>query len=473
MQAYLLHVIFFLILLGSWISFAVANSSDTLIYLPLKSLFLPIEIDASSNLWGQGASLLADKNFKPDFIHKLVHELSMWLIVAGFVYGFIKRPKFEIPQIRNLALLLAGLAVFILPADSSDLWGYIARGWQQVAYDANPFSSVVAHIDGWRDIPMLKNILWQHNPSPYGPLFMLLAKYLTALSAGNLWLAMFLFKVVNFGIFVATLLLLEKILAESKQGLWIYTAFALNPLVISEFLWNAHNDLIMGFGILLSLCLATKSKFVSSIFVLTLVTLVKYLSLVLLPLIILLAIRENKWRDLLLGLALSAGLAWSLISHYHLPEIDYSQISDNISLSHKSLFDSCNSLFKYVSGQDLPRVLRWLFLGGFGVFALISYYRFVKETKPDVFRASFWLIFVLLFIASPKFHSWYLLMLLPLGLLVEAELMVILSLTHLLSLTFIDQANILNYVLMTVLPCALFFSKQARPLISKLDLQCK
>ncbi|MDD9897673.1 MAG: hypothetical protein OXU45_01605, partial [Candidatus Melainabacteria bacterium] len=320
MQAYWLHLSFFIILLGSWLAFALANSSEALIYLPLKSFFMPIELEAGSKLWAAAADLLARKAFKPEFIYKLVHELSMWLIVSALVFGFIKRPQLDFKKIRNLALGLAAIAVLIIPADSSDLWGYIARGWQQVAYDANPFSSVVADIDVWRDQAMLKNILWQHNPSPYGPLFMLLAKYLTSLSGGNLWLAMLLFKVFNYGIFVATLTLLEKLLEDHKHGLWLYTAFALNPFVIAEFLWNAHNDLIMGFGILLSVYLASKSKFASSIFVLTLVTMVKYISLVLLPLIVLLAIKEKKWRDLVLGLVVSVALIYSLISHYHLLE---------------------------------------------------------------------------------------------------------------------------------------------------------
>ena len=59
---------------------------------------------------------------------------------------------------------------------------------------------------------------------------------------------------------------------------------------------------------------------------------------------------------------------------------------------------------------------------------------------------------VLLLIISPKFHSWYLISLLPFAAISHPRLCFALSLGHLLSITFIDQAHILNYLLMTVLP---------------------
>ncbi len=463
--------VFLLIALFSWLAFFQASADASLIYQPLKSYFLPVKLDPDSPYYAAADWFLATNTKLVPTLNRIIHELSVWLIVFSllgiFIYIIQKRSfeKLELKHITFISIITATIAVFCLPIDSSDLFGYIARGAQQVYYSINPFAHTVSEIENWRQDPLLANMLWQNNPSPYGPLFKLLCRIFTQIGSHNLWLSILIFKFANLLMFIATLKVLEHIIVDKElfpeanlvQQKLIYTLFALNPFIITEAIWNAHNDIYMGLGILLGIYFCYKCKYNLALIFLVMSSLIKYLSVVLIPLVLIQSYRDQK-RIPFLGLALGAVFSYCLVIHYELLTINYQRISENISLSHKSLFDGFNSLSKYISGQDLPAEIKYIFLGGFVVFAFISYYRFAKQgINQNLFKSAFWLMFVLLCICSPKFHSWYMLMFLPLGLIVHPRLMLILSCTHMLSLTFLDQANIANFLIMTVLPLIYYY----------------
>lgn len=468
-----------LIALVSWSAFTLSALDSILIYQPLKSYFIPIKV-ASDSIWVNApAWLLANTVKSLSFNYKLIHELGSWIIVIGLLWSFIhiiknrNFAKLELKNITFVSIIIAVIATLCIPIDSSDFFAYIARGAQQAYYSVNPFSHVVSEIAEWRADPFLANTLWQHNPSPYGPLFMLICQILVRVSFHNIWLAMFIFKFANLVLFIVSLKLLEAMLKDKEvfseitqdQGKLIYSLFALNPFVITEVLWNAHNDIYMALGILAAMYLTSKRKYNAAIFILITCSLIKYLSVVLIPLVLIQSYQQEK-RLPLWGLALGAILTSSLIGYYDLFHIDYSRISGNISLSHKSLYDVFNSLSKYTSGQDLPNIVKYIFMGGFIVFASAWYYSFMtKASKNELFKYAFWLLFVLLCVCSPKFHSWYLIVFVPLGLFVHSWLIVLLSCTHMLSLTLLDQANTINFILMTALPLLYYFKfyKQSAP----------
>lgn len=468
-----LHQIFLVTLGFSWLAFAFARFNNELIYLPLKSFFIPI----STDLGQVAAWFLASKLIKVPLGYKVFSEILIWLLLALLVFYFlktlfvlIKNQSYSFEQVKNSSTLLALIACFLLPSDSSDLFGYIARGFQQVGFGQNPFAEVVAEIPQWQNEPMLANLLWEHNPSPYGPAFMLITKVICSISGSNLWLAMLLFKALNLICFYFCLDLVQKLISkenfisDKRLSLSIFAVLALNPFVIIQVFWNAHNDLLLGFLVLFAIYQLYKQRLVWAFIFLSLSILVKYISLVLLPLFLIFAFKiKGKKLDLFFSLIISLAISLFLASHYQLFDLDYSRLAANVSLSHKSLFDVCNSLFKYIAHHDLPLWCRYIFLSAFAIYAAWLYIKaFASKNNKDIFAYSFWLIFILLFFASPKFHSWYLMMLLPLGLFVHPQLMLMLSMTHLLSLTFLDQANIANYLLMSLTPILLYFRPSLR-----------
>jgi hypothetical protein len=124
-----------------------------------------------------------------------------------------------------------------------------------------------------------------------------------------------------------------------------------------------------------------------------------------------------------------------------------------------------NTVFKLITKTDLPRSAVLISLAAYALFYAYIFFKlfFSKNAKIGVWEQSLDLDFlknlsmvyaVLLLIISPKFHSWYLISLLPFAAISHPRWCFALSLGHLLSITFIDQAHVLNYLLMTVVPVA-------------------
>lgn len=528
-------------------AFINAFVDPTLIYLPLKSYFLPIKVTQESKFYGLPGWLLASDQIKPFLSFKIVNEIAAWVLVILLILLFLKNlelkewfftkemplpkmgfkefvkslpkkihnffetfrefqknklhphplktkffPKniFEIDysQITFLSVFITLIAVFLFPNDSSDFFGYIARGAQQVVFGQNPFSELVMKIPGWQHKPLLGNFLWSQNPSPYGPLFMLICRGIVALAFGNLWVSMFLFKFFSAFMFFLLVFLTYKMLhdqeftkkiflskfsiaTEQKIKKLIYSLIALNPFLILECIWNAHNDVYMAFFIIFSLYMLLKHKFNLSLIALILATLIKYFSIVLLPFYMVYYFKVCN-RDTLktelpifsylkkfpyFGLVFSLSLSYYLFNFYELGKFKFKQIFGNMTLAHKSFYGSLNTVYKYFLHQDLPTLIKQIFFLGFFIFVSVLLWKSIKTFKDlDFFEYSFWTLFVLILVVSPKFHSWYLCSLLPLMVFVRPRLALIMTCTHLCSLTFLDQANILNFLLMTLIPFILY-----------------
>jgi hypothetical protein len=92
----------------------------------------------------------------------------------------------HVRTIVAFAALFCVTCALAYPFHSTDVFGYINRGWQQAHYHLNPYVHTVAETPGWREDPMM----WEHwiyNPNPYGFLFTLLARLLCLLGGGNWW----------------------------------------------------------------------------------------------------------------------------------------------------------------------------------------------------------------------------------------------------------------------------------------------
>lgn len=514
-------ITFYLLLIYlSWAAWFSASRDLNSIYLPLRSFFLDLPSNIDLPNW-----ILAHLEIKPEFKFKLIHEISMWLVIIPqislYIYGYIKfkscknikaqetknqvqnkettsnttKENSKLVSIKDIFLLgatIATLSCFLIPQDSSDIYAYIARGSQQAIVKQNPYQQTVSSIENYEASPLFANSLWPDNPSPYGPLFMWICDLLVDISKGDFWLAFLFFKFFNLFVFLSMLWGLQGLLSKAPEEALnnknldtktnreaIFYLFAINPLLTMECLWNGHNDIIIGALIFFAIYSVLKDRFNLAILFASLGVLVKYLSLVLIPIILVFLIRRSKnllevSKKSLVGLGLSLWLAWVFVDHYDLLGAKLGSIGGNLTLSHKSLFDSCNSLFKYISGADLPHWMVLVPLGLYGILYLFAAKRYLfgesksltheqnsnRETIQKQFlKYSFLALFILICFASPKFHSWYLVIFLAPGLLVEAELMFLLSISHMLSFTFLDQANIANFLIMTALPTYVYYKK--------------
>jgi hypothetical protein len=498
----------------SWFRFYQAAINPALNYFPLESYFFTAQYSQGEELYNRPYFFISYFDYKPTFIEKLSYEIFIWvlcilaiLIVLQLLSShewFKLDKKKELPiigdflkwlsvklqsknnifnlgfkEITIVSISFAVVFLFMIPNDSSDMYGYLARGAQQIDFGLNPYHHTIAEISNWWNMPLYANInsIWSYNPAPYGPIYMLIYAGLAFLSLGNFYLAIFIFKLFNLGVFATLLLVLAKILddtdfesvfyskkfSDSRQIFSykkiVYSLVALNPFLIFETLWNGHNDLFMGLMILLALYNAFKNNFNVAIIFLTISILSKYVSLILLPFFIILFFSQGIRRFPIYGALISGSLLAFLYNYFQPFAIRFNEISNNILLCHKSLQRSVNTIYKAIVGMPMAPEANLIFLGLFGIVLLFLCYKFLysENKRLSIFHFSFLALFALIFIFSAKFHSWYLLMILPFAVLIHPRFMMLLSLSHLLSFTFLDQANLANFLVMTLIPSVIYF----------------
>lgn len=426
----LLYSLSFVLLLAlSWLAFSFAANDISLIYQPLLSFLQPIKLGADSEFISSSSDLLSVENLQVSsavlFFEELlsfvliivlgalfykVLDTRQWFIfkkepsfnfsvskIIGFfqkIFNFFKKKKkasnFFIPrsifalnfnQITFWGLFIAGIAAFLLPQDSTcllDLFGRLQFSLGSL----------------WLDLLLSKLILWLS----FAFLLSLLCKVLCDDEITELF-------------FEEKFPELAEELAFKKV---IYALVALNPLLITEVLWNGHIEILLAFSFLALVYYAFKKNYLS-----------------------------------FLVLGLGPALLYYLLRGFSL---------ERIMTPHNSFYDLMNSINNYIGGEDLPYGFRYFFLSLFLVFVLWVLYRFfLNKDSESLFYYSFLLALVFLLIALPGFYSWYFVILIPLGALLHPRLIFLLSLTHLLSYTFLDDLSLVNYLLMTVIPSVFYF----------------
>ena len=398
------------------------------------------------------------------------------LLVILFLYGY-KRVKSGI--ISDLTIIKWSVAFSILmtlsiPGNSSDIYGYSARGGQQTLYKQNPYIQTVSEIKDHKSNPLFLNFDWKDQPTTYGPIFILTTKVILNLSNNNLFLSLLNFKLLNLTVFLFLILFVLKM--NRLNDLYL---LAWNPLILIQGLWNCHNDLISGLFIFLGIYLFKKERYFWSIFALTMSGSIKYVSLIIIPLIVFYLIKNRVRKRIFLNCILGFCCGCLLIV---IVSIDYlhfynkvdsenlQKIISNIALVHKSLIATVFILSKYLVrwkgiNCDLNFLLRIIKYCVYFIFAIIYLFISVKK-KSNLFYDLILVLFLFFSFTLAKFHSWYLLNVLLLIPFLEScilkQILLSLSMSHTYAITFLDQAKILNFTTMTLLPILYVLLRSSR-----------
>ncbi len=420
-----------------------------------------------------------------------IRELFIWpstialLALYMLGYGALKQTKntsektsqkTSITAIITFAGFIALMALLITPFHSTDIYGYVNRGWQQLAYGMNPYVSVVDHIPRWDFDPMLTNH-WVNNPCPYGFLYALIAKWLCIPAQGNLEITLLVFKGFNLLIhgLIGWLIWLSATrlkMPHPERALYLYLW---NPLILLHQLSNGHNDIVMALFIVLAGFLAIRRSWLWVIPALVAGTLVKYAAVVLIPLAFIYILHHRGWRTALEGCLIGGLLFLALGGPFinDFAQIPLDKISSNATITHSSLHSVFYSLYKvithwipslYETREPVRSLLKYLILALYALFyGSQLWIAFKKRLSPPAFIQQALLILVgLICFASLKFYPWYLGMFFPLALLLPSgnqvrRFVLILSGFQLFAFTFIGQAHILNYLLLAGLPIGFAF----------------
>ncbi|WP_405600411.1 polyprenol phosphomannose-dependent alpha 1,6 mannosyltransferase MptB [Streptomyces sp. NBC_01410] len=170
----------------------------------------------------------------------LVLLVAAWALLGRAVRG----PK---PPGRRTLLLTLGLwaAPLLLtpPLFSRDVYSYLAQG-AMVDAQIDVYTHGPSRLGG--PLPAEVAPLWQHTPTPYGPLFLACARAITDFTRSEVFtgvLGMRLVALLGVAVMVCCLPALARHCgAEPAAALWLG---ALNPLVLLHLVGGAHNDAIM------------------------------------------------------------------------------------------------------------------------------------------------------------------------------------------------------------------------------------
>ena len=208
---------------------------------------------------------------------------SLYLLVLNKSRS-LKLTKFPL----RLVVVLAVIFSLFYPFLSSDLFKYLFSAKMVVLYHANPH---VVTPDFFASDPWIRFMRWVHTPSPYGPVFTLMMIPYYLLGLGKFVPAMYLYKLDAVFWYLLSIWLVGKLsyqlFASKEKQLTAKLFFALNPLILYEWLGNGHNDAPMLSLLLLSLYLLTLKKKVWALFALLLSIGIKYVTIFLLPAIFL------------------------------------------------------------------------------------------------------------------------------------------------------------------------------------------
>lgn len=235
-----------------------------------------------------------------DAAHLMAYLAALFVMI--FFYSLvIKKYKdlfTNINSIYRFIIIISIICVFSVPFMSSDIYYYLGTGRLASEYNQNPYyTDIKSYVENNQinlenDSVMetgYKNY-WAKTTVVYGSVWSIICTIVAFFSFGSLNAGILIFKLLNVLIHILNCILLYK-MSKKKIFPLIY---GLNPFVLVEGIVNVHNDIYMVFFILFALYLVYKKKnLVSGLFSLAMATDIKYVAILLLPLVIIYYYRDR------------------------------------------------------------------------------------------------------------------------------------------------------------------------------------
>ncbi|MCL5962497.1 MAG: tetratricopeptide repeat protein [Chloroflexi bacterium] len=227
---------------------------------------------------------------------------------------------------RTSFCIVLGISVLFMASlllqpyiSSQDIFSYAFYAHISGLYGSNPYVAVP------RDFPfdpLFGAIFWKDQPSNYGPLWTYITTFITLFTGTNTALTLVGIKLVVILFALAGVPLIWQILGQISPNMRLAgtVLYAWNPLLILETAGSGHNDSVVGFFVLLSLFLYGRKAKLGGIAALILSVLTKYVTAVLLPLYLLLWLREcTGIRDRLIALCKFGAVTVGLLTIAYIP----------------------------------------------------------------------------------------------------------------------------------------------------------
>ncbi len=210
--------------------------------------------------------------------------MSLMFVLYIYTVNQAAKKLIDLKKIMVIVVLVSGVLFFSYNAFSHDLFNYIFDAKIITQYNENPYEHKALDYPG---DPMLSFMHWTHRTYPYGPIWLALTVPLSYLGFGIFLVTFYLFKMLIVISFIGSVLFVGKIAKKLNiNEAMAVSAFAFNPLVLTESLVSAHNDIVMVFLALLSIYLFIEKRYVTSFITLVASIALKYATALIIPAII-------------------------------------------------------------------------------------------------------------------------------------------------------------------------------------------
>jgi len=425
-------------------------------------------------------------------------ELVVIVIGGALVALYFLGAKFAARATTSVIVAFAvgiGVIGFLtVPFDSTDVFFYIATGWEQAHYSSNPYSVTLRNVDGAYHDPMINNAWmarnrnpWLDEPMPYGFLFALVSRTIAWLGGGKFWLTLALLKFLNLLMHAGTALFLWKasdLLPRGNGKVMLYL-YSWNPFVVLQYLVDVHNDILVGFLVVMAAYLLLKDRPFWTLPLLVAAGLIKYAALVLTPFALVFVVRRKGWKSgvgaVLLSAAIICAAAAPYVSQvasfkYHLIWVQVSESTGSLHAFMRYSFRALGRVWAPLANSlstfgAVTQAALWLI---FAVFTAREISVCWKQSVVEPFvMIQRWttILFALIFVASSQFYAWYIGMMFPLAILTRgttlvADCVIALSGAHMLSFTFLRRKAIGYFLLATSVPVVYLLAQGHRMLLT-------
>ncbi len=367
--------------------------------------------------------------------YSLTFALTFALYGLGYRLGAARLRKGR-PIVLILALSALAHAALLpmYPLDATDVYDYIIRARMTAFYGMNPLRDVPRQLP---DDPFYRFVGWKDVPSAYGGAWELLAALIARLAGDDLLTNVLAFKILAaLGSLIGAWGIYATLRAVApRRAIGGAYLFALNPLLIYMTAGRAHNDSLMIACMAWSVAFLARRRYTASLLSLTVGALIKFIPLLLLPVVAMAA-----WHGLAMPrrvrvLALSALLSAALCVAAYAPfwfGVETLRAERRAMMYSGSLPTVIRQLIApHLDGKSAetwliptPRTNALLANGTLGLFALCYGALLWRLWRAQAalwqsLRAMLGILFAYLLIAALWFMAWYALWLLPLAALLS------------------------------------------------------
>lgn len=333
--------------------------------------------------------------------------LVMFTVLAGVGYLRASRENLEVPTILKLGGILLVLAVLAPPFLSTDVFDYVARGRVESVHGQNPY---LVSPSAFPEDPFIQRAQWTEHPMVYGPITALLQCAITWVAGDHLWPCVYGFKVFFAGCHLLTAWLIYLTLKErggpANLGLSLYL---LNPWILLECAGSGHNDALPAVFLALMCWLLARERMGWATLAFGLGVLTKHGCILIGPLLLVLAIRQQKLKSFGLGV-LATAILTALLGWHYFPTLK-ALGSMGAQIAHQGTSLQC--FLALLLGQGMAP-----YLLAIGVTVVVI---FLVSKAPDVqdlssfARRSSHVVLLFLLVGLSLFSPWYHLWWLPLA----------------------------------------------------------